>query len=63
MPYEAFSTLQPVKVFPFVSRIADPTRKFEYGACAFFITRSAAFFSFFCTLLDNCLFFFGKTIL
>src|SRR5580704_4760101 len=38
IPYEAFSTLQPEKIFPFKSRMAAPTRNFEYGACAFFIT-------------------------
>jgi hypothetical protein len=39
--------LRPLKIFPLDSRMADPTRKFEYGACAFFITRVAAATSFF----------------
>src|SRR5260370_13629940 len=38
IPYEAFSTLQPKKISPLVVRIAAPTRNFEYGAWAFFMT-------------------------
>jgi hypothetical protein len=38
IPYEAFSTLQPEKISPLVVKIAAPTRKFEYGAWAFFMT-------------------------
>src|ERR1700732_3315470 len=34
-PYVAFSTLQPAKIRPDVLRKAAPTRKLEYGACAF----------------------------
>src|SRR6267142_955846 len=34
-PYVAFSTLQPPKILPDVARSAAPTRKLEYGACAF----------------------------
>src|SRR5882762_7674479 len=34
-PYVAFSTLQAPKILPEVARRAAPTRKFEYGACAF----------------------------
>src|SRR6202795_5048361 len=34
-PYVAFSTLQPPKILPEVLRKAAPTRKLEYGACAF----------------------------
>src|SRR6267378_1045830 len=34
-PYVAFSTLQPPKILPEVARSAAPTRKLEYGACAF----------------------------
>src|SRR6266446_10749731 len=34
-PYVAFSTLQPPKILPEVARRAAPTRKLEYGACAF----------------------------
>src|SRR6266403_226372 len=34
-PYVAFSTLQPPKNLPEVARSAAPTRKLEYGACAF----------------------------
>src|SRR5215472_18089519 len=34
-PYVAFSTLQPPKILPEEARSAAPTRKFEYGACAF----------------------------
>jgi hypothetical protein len=56
MPYEAFSTLQPEKILPFVSKIAAPTRKFEYGACAFFITRVAALSSFFRTAAVSLVF-------
>src|SRR5215469_5129985 len=46
MPYDAFSTLQPAKIFPFVRRTAAPTWKFEYGAWAFFITLLATCSSF-----------------
>src|ERR1700733_5008694 len=53
IPYEAFSTLQPVKILPLVSRMAAPTRKFEYGAWAFFITLVAARSSFFRTLAET----------
>src|SRR2546429_3954213 len=34
-PYVAFSTLQPPKILPEAARRAAPTRKLEYGACAF----------------------------
>src|SRR5215469_610542 len=46
MPYDAFSTLQPAKIFPLVRRTAAPTWKFEYGAWAFFITLLATCSSF-----------------
>jgi deoxyribose-phosphate aldolase len=38
--------LQPAKILPLVSRMAAPTRKFEYGAWAFFMTLRAAASSF-----------------
>src|SRR6266581_3682038 len=41
-PYVAFSTLQPPKILPEVARSAAPTRKLEYGACAFSLTCLAA---------------------
>src|SRR5260370_38435138 len=41
-PYVAFSTLQPPKILPEVARSAAPTRKFEYGACAFSLACLAA---------------------
>src|SRR5467141_267561 len=41
-PYVAFSTLQPPKIRPEVARSAAPTRKFEYGACAFSLACLAA---------------------
>jgi hypothetical protein len=41
-PYVAFSTLQPEKILPEMLRKAAPTRKFEYGACAFSLACLAA---------------------
>src|ERR1700732_5506085 len=41
-PYVAFSTLQPPKILPDVLRKAAPTRKLEYGACAFSLACLAA---------------------
>jgi hypothetical protein len=41
IPYEAFSTLHPEKISPSVVKIAAPTRNFEYGAWAFFMTLRA----------------------
>src|SRR5712692_2709276 len=41
-PYVAFSTLQPPKILPEVARSAAPTRKLEYGACAFSLACLAA---------------------
>src|SRR6266481_563693 len=41
-PYVAFSTLQPPKILPEVARSAAPTRKLEYGACAFSLACFAA---------------------
>src|SRR5262249_11303623 len=40
--YVAFSTLQPVKIFPSLVRSAAPTLKFEYGAEAFVRASRAA---------------------
>src|ERR1700726_2670193 len=41
-PYVAFSTLHPPKILPEALRRAAPTRKFEYGACAFSLACLAA---------------------
>src|SRR6202140_1034100 len=41
-PYVAFSTLQPPKILPEALRNAAPTRKLEYGACAFSLACLAA---------------------
>src|SRR4029077_1104067 len=41
-PYVAFSTLHPPKILPEVARSAAPTRKLEYGACAFSLACRAA---------------------
>jgi hypothetical protein len=56
MPYEAFSTLHPENIFPFDNKMAAPTRKFEYGACACFMTLPAARSSFSCAFLGSGLF-------
>src|SRR5271156_5979970 len=42
IPYEEFSTLQPAKTRPFEVRMAAPTRNWEKGAYAFFMTLRAA---------------------
>src|SRR5712692_8365710 len=49
-PYVAFSTLQPPKILPEVARSAAPTRKFEYGACAFSLACLAAEIRISCSL-------------
>ena len=43
---ELFSTLQPVNIFPEAVNAVAPTRKFEYGACAYFFAATAAAINF-----------------
>ena len=45
MPYEAFSTLQPVMIRPSSTSAAAPTLNFEYGAYAFLATAKAVLLS------------------
>src|SRR5579872_660910 len=63
IPYEAFSTLQPLKICPLVRRMAAPTRKFEYGAWAFFMTFLAVCSSFARTAEDDVFLCVGNRVL